>query len=170
VTPRVLALLLAAGGLVIFALAYLTRSLHFLWYRVARIEKLRPLTENLRQITKTQQGLIRLIALSFLFQAIAVLAIASLFGALGIPGVIVESGFAAAASGIAAILPISVNGIGVIEGSLVLAALECGLPYAPAVVVAICLRGFIVGASVVCGLIYALEPKTATRVPPAVSG
>jgi hypothetical protein len=56
-------------------------------------------------------------------------------------------------------LPISINGVGVMEGSFVVAALEAGLPYSEAVLVALCLRAYMLLASVAFAILYILEPK-----------
>ena len=82
-----------------------------------------------------------------------------MFASIGIAGQLAESGFTAAAAGIAGVLPISINGVGVVEGSFVVAAVEAGLPYSESVLVAICLRGYMILSSIAFGVLYALEPK-----------
>jgi hypothetical protein len=94
-----------------------------------------------------------------MFQLLAVFTISILFAAIGLHGAFAESGFTAAASGIASVLPISINGVGVMEGSFVVAALEANLPYSGAVIVALCLRGYMLLSSVAFGILYAFEPK-----------
>jgi hypothetical protein len=63
-----------------------------------------------------------------------------------------------AAAGVATILPISINGLGVVEGAFVGSALALGVPYEPALIVAILLRVLLLPYAAVFGLIYAFEP------------
>ena len=127
--------------------------------RLHGIHKLEPLYDSLRVIGANKQHMGGLIATSFLFQGLAVLAVATLFASLGLPGRLFESGFTAAAAGVAGVLPLSINGIGVVEGSFVAAAWESGLPYADAIIVALFLRVFMLVSSVLFGLLYAIEPQ-----------
>jgi uncharacterized protein (TIRG00374 family) len=127
--------------------------------RLSKLPKLEPLSHSLRTIKRNRQHLPGLIGLSLLFQATAIFTVSLMFASIGIHGTLAESGFTAAASGAAGILPISINGVGVMEGSFVVAALEAGLPYSEAVLVALCLRGYMLLSSVVFGLLYAFDPK-----------
>ena len=129
------------------------------WSKVSHIHKLEPLFDSLRTIKRNRHHLAGLAGLSLLFQATAVTAITFMFASIGLHGALPESGFTAAAAGIAGVIPISINGVGVVEGSFVVAALEAALPYSEAVLVAICLRIYMVLSSVVFGILYAIEPK-----------
>ena len=63
-----------------------------------------------------------------------------------------------AAAGVATILPVSINGLGVVEGAFVGSALALDVPYEPALIVAILLRVLLVPYALLFGLIYAFEP------------
>jgi len=131
----------------------------------SKIAKLEPLYDSLRILGTNKQHFASLISISLLFQGLAIVTIMILFAALDLPGKFFESGFTAAAAGVAGVLPLSINGIGVVEGSFVAAAWESGLPYADAIIVALFLRVFMLASSIVFGLIYALEPKAERIIP-----
>jgi hypothetical protein len=95
--------------------------------------------------------------MSFLFQGIAICSITLLFSALALPGRIFESGFTAAAAGVAGVIPLSINGIGIVEGSFAVAAVLASLPYGQAVVVALFVRVFGLLASILFGILYLFE-------------
>jgi uncharacterized membrane protein YbhN (UPF0104 family) len=61
------------------------------------------------------------------------------------------------AAGFAAVLPISISGIGVVEGSIVGAGVALGIDYDAAFLAAIVLRGLSLATSLVCGVVYAVE-------------
>jgi glycosyltransferase 2 family protein len=127
--------------------------------RLKVIKKLEPLLNSMRRIRDNRRQLLPLLGVSLLFQSIAILAISVLFQALGHAMVLAESAFTAAAAGIVGVLPVSINGIGVVEGSFVVAAYEANLPQADALVVALFLRGFMLASSVLCGVVYLFELK-----------
>ena len=124
-----------------------------------RIHKLEPFICSLRTIKRNRHHIGGLFGLSLAWQALAVVIISLLFATFGVYSAIPESGFTAAASGVAAVLPISINGVGVMEASFVVAALEVGLPYSEAVLVALFLRSYMLLASVVFAVLYMFEPK-----------
>ncbi len=130
-----------------------------IWASLQKIARLEPLYDSIRVLNANRQHFARLIGLSLLFQGLAITTIALLFTALDLPGRLAESGFTAAAAGVGGILPLSINGIGVVEGSFVAAAWESGLPYAEAVLVTLFLRAFMLVSSLAFGLLYAVEPK-----------
>lgn len=153
-------------GLIITTAGILLLMLFF-WFnlhgkvagRLKKIEKLEPVVDSFRVLDRNREHFAGLIWLSLLFQALAIVTITFLFAAIAVPGRLLESGFTAAAAGIAGILPISINGIGVVESSFVAAAWESGLPYSAAIAVALFLRAYMLASSVVFGALYALEPK-----------
>jgi len=130
-----------------------------IWASLQKIARLEPLYDSIRVLNANRQHFAQLIGLSLLFQGLAIVIIALLFAALDLPGRLAESGFTAAAAGVGSILPLSINGIGVVEGLFVAAAWETGLPYAEAVLVALLLRAFMLVSSLWFGLLYAVEPK-----------
>jgi hypothetical protein len=52
------------------------------------------------------------------------------------------------------VLPISINGIGVVEGSLVFSAAQVGIVYDQAIIVALILRILTIPLTLICGFIY----------------
>jgi uncharacterized protein (TIRG00374 family) len=156
----------AGAGILILILAYMTKTLHFIWDRLTRIKKLQQVMEDIHTINEHPKAWRDLVILSIVFQINAITVISILFAAVNIDGAIIASGFTAAAAGVAAILPISINGIGVVEGSFVVAAMGCNLPYAEAVVVTLFLRLYALASSVVFGIFYALESKSGQEAPP----
>jgi uncharacterized protein (TIRG00374 family) len=125
--------------------------------RLGKIAKLEPLTESFRVMRANRQHAWGVIILSLLFQATAIGAITILFSALALPAKFFESGFTAAAAGVAGIIPLSINGIGIVEGSFAIAATLVNLPYAQAVIVALFLRIFGLASSIVFGILYIFE-------------
>jgi uncharacterized protein (TIRG00374 family) len=157
----VLALALIAVGAVLLILAWRMRLplIAKILEKLSRAPKLEPFFHSIQTIKKNRHHIFGLIGLSLLFQATAVFTVSLMFASIGIFGTLAESGFTAAASGAAGILPISINGVGVMEGSFVVAALESGLPYSESVLVALCLRGYMVLSSIAFGALYAFEPR-----------
>lgn len=137
--------------------------------RLGKIGKLEPLIESVRIMRENRQHLWGLIGVSLLFQSIAIGAITLLFSALALPGMIFESGFIAAAAGVAGVIPLSINGIGIVEGSFTIAAILANLPYTQAVIVALVLRFFGLAASIVFGILYLLEPGANSATNPGDS-
>jgi uncharacterized protein (TIRG00374 family) len=138
-----------------------TGSHEKLWARLKRIRRLEPIIDSIRVINRNKSHFSGLLIQSIIYQASAIFTVSLIFASVDLPGKIIESGFTAAAAGVAGILPISINGIGVVESSFVVAALETGLPYQQALLVTISLRAFMFLASVIFGILYAFEPSAA---------
>lgn len=102
-----------------------------------------------------------LTALSFVFQSISISVIYLLFRDVGTEVSWLHCALIAALVGVAAALPISINGIGVAEGALVGAAVALGADYEPALVVAIVRRAVAVTLGVLCGFMYVFEQRSA---------
>ena len=154
-------LICAAGGLVSIALYMLLRIGFFsaLLERINNIEKLEVLTHNLRHIWRNPGMIINLAFVSLLFQVLAVIAISVLFDGLGADGAYAKYALMAAIVGLAGILPISINGIGVIEGVFVVSAIQLGIGYNEAIIVAFMLRILVLPLSLICGLVYLLDSR-----------
>ncbi len=155
------ALILVAAGVLFAWIVWISGSHERIWVRLKKVKRLEPMIDSVRVINTNRQHFPGLIGLSLIYQAVAILTIAVLFAALNLPGKLVHSGFTAVASGIAGVFPLSINGIGVVEGSFVLAAMETRLPYAQAVIVALFVRVFMLVASICFGLLYAIESRQA---------
>jgi uncharacterized membrane protein YbhN (UPF0104 family) len=91
---------------------------------------------------------------SLLFQVLAVIAISVLFDSLGSDVGYPKYAVMAAIVGLASILPISINGIGVIEGAFVLSATQLGIGYNEAIIAAFMLRILMLPLSMICGFVY----------------
>ncbi len=127
--------------------------------RVLSHRKLKFLVENARLIFSDRRGLLIVGAVSFGFQLLAVGIVYILFRAFGESPPFTTCALVAAVSGIAAVLPISINGLGVTEGAFVYTATELGLAFDPAVMVAFALRVLVIPLSLICGLVYMFEGK-----------
>lgn len=149
----------AVGGIfVLLALvAWKTGSQVKIRDRLRKIKKMEPVMESVRVMLANRKRIWGLIGVSMLFQGIAICSIALLFSALDLPGRIFESGFTAAAAGLAGVIPLSINGIGIVEGSFAVAAVLASLPYAQAIIVALALRIFGLASSILFGILYLLE-------------
>jgi uncharacterized protein (TIRG00374 family) len=148
----------AAVGMVVVWIFWKTGSHEKLWARLKKVGRLEPMIDSIRVINANQKYFNGLLLYSVFYQAVAIYTVSLIFASVGFAGKFFESSFTAAAAGVAGILPISINGIGVMESSFVVAAMETGLPYAPAVMVALFLRAFMFLASIAFGILYALEP------------
>jgi uncharacterized membrane protein YbhN (UPF0104 family) len=145
-----------AGGLIAVCLFILLRLGVFssLLERIKNIKKLEVLTHNLQHIWRTPGLLINIILASLLFQTLASIAISVMIDALGSDGGYAKYALMAAVVGLASVLPISINGIGVIEGAFVFSATQLGIGYNEALIAALMLRIIVVPLSLLCGLIY----------------
>jgi len=152
------AVMLATAGVFFTWLAWKSGSHEKIWSRLKSVKKLEPLIDSVRVMRRNQQHFVGLIGLSMFNQGLAIFTTALLFAALKLPGNLFESGFTMAAAGVAGVLPLSINGIGIVESSFVVAAMETSLPYTQAVLVALFLRAFMIVASILFGLLYAAEP------------
>jgi glycosyltransferase 2 family protein len=128
--------------------------------KLAGIKKLQPLLEDSDLIASDRTNLRALIGLSLLFQVLAIFAIVLLFSAVGVVHVAVETPVIAAASTVASLLPVSINGIGLLEGSFVLTAEELGVSFQGAVVVSLLLRVIIIAVSAIGALLFLADKKT----------
>lgn len=133
-------------------------------HKLSHVGRLEPFFDSLRAIKRNRAHLAGLVGLSLLFQAIAIFTVSLLFASIGLPGKLAESGFTAAAAGVAGVLPVSINGVGVVEGSFVVAAMEAALPYSESVLIAICLRAYMLLSSVAFGILYAMEPAEPAKL------
>jgi uncharacterized membrane protein YbhN (UPF0104 family) len=98
---------------------------------------------------------------SIVFQMLVVTSIYLLFIVVGVKTGIADCAFIAAFAGIAAVLPISINGIGVVEGSLVFSAAQVGILYDQAILVALISRILTIPLTLICGFIYLYDAARA---------
>jgi hypothetical protein len=122
--------------------------------KLARVPKLEPLVQNARSILGNGRKLINLLGVSILFQTLAILAIVLLFAAVRTTGIVAESAVVGTTYAIASLLPISINGLGVMEGSFALTARNLGIAFDSAVVVSLVLRLAMILPSLLGGVVF----------------
>ncbi len=127
--------------------------------RVLRSRKLAPVTDNLRSICAARGEWAPLIALSLLFQATAVFVLYLLFHSLGAPITLSQAALIAAAAGLATIIPLSINGLGIVEATIAGTAVAVGVSYEAGLVVAVLMRLLLLPLTLAAGLLYAFEPR-----------
>ena len=151
---------LAAVAAVFFALegGWLERFAHR-WRRVAAVDAIH---HNLALLRYRRREWLGLAVGSFAFQAISIGVIFLLFIAVSSSATPSQCALIAAAVGLAAALPISVNGVGVMEGALVAAAVALGLDYEEALIVAFSRRALAVCLAVPCALLWLMEARHAS--------
>lgn len=149
------------GGITVVLLTILfwSGALAGLVERIKNIKKLEILTHNLGHISKSPGKLFNVVMVSIVFQVLAIIAIGVLFDALGSGADYAKYALMAAVVGLAGILPISINGIGVIEGAFVFSATQLGIGYNEAIISAFMLRILVLPLSMICGFIYLWETR-----------
>jgi glycosyltransferase 2 family protein len=147
---------LAAAGTAVFGAAVL-----LMWLRTPRLPQSRwlaPIAENLRTIATARSAWLPLIGISLLFQAQAILIIFELFRALDVHVTLSQTALIAAAAGIAAIIPFSINGLGIVEATFAGTAVAVGVSYEAGLLVALLIRVLVIPLTLLAGLVYAFEP------------
>lgn len=164
---RFVLLVCSIGVAVIGAIAW---AIHRGWHqplidRLLHTRTFEAVDHNLQHLRNGGRRWVPLITISLLFQAVAIAIIFWLFLSLGHFVPYSACAVIAAAAGIATVLPISINGLGVVEGAFVGSALALGVPYEPALVVALLLRILLVPYALAFGVMYAVQ--SARRTTPA---
>ncbi|MGH8311044.1 MAG: lysylphosphatidylglycerol synthase transmembrane domain-containing protein, partial [Steroidobacteraceae bacterium] len=164
-------LVLMLAGIGVALVALMAWAIHRGWHesfieRLAHMKTVAAVEHNLNHLRKGGRRWIRLVAISLLFQAVAIGIIYGLFWSLGESVAYSTCAVIAAAAGFATVVPISINGLGVVEGAFVGSAVALGVPYEPALVVALLLRLLLLPYALAFGVLYALQsgsghPKTA---------
>jgi hypothetical protein len=131
---------------------------------LGRLAFLKPVQANLRRIARPSRAWALLIAGSFVFQFLATAVVYLAFASVGADLSIAAAALVTAAAGIAAVLPISISGIGVVEGSIAGTAVALGAGYDAAVLAAIVVRLQALAVGAACGLLYLTE--SGGRPPP----
>jgi glycosyltransferase 2 family protein len=155
--------LLAAG--VVFRLGWFNR----LGSRLSRFKWLDPVRSNLQRIARARAEWVPLVVASFLFQLLAVAVVWLAFAGIGAPISIAAALLITAAAGIASVLPISISGIGVVEGSIAGTAVALGVTYDSALLAAIVVRLLVLPVSAACGLLYLTERSGGRAAPLALN-
>ena len=141
-------------------------ALYLGWFGVIRrklqhIKMVTAIQEDLMQLLRAGWKWLPLLIMSFVFQLTAVGIVYMLFLGAGSHIGFAEVALIAAITGVAGILPLAINGIGVTEGTITLAGVALGADYEDAAVAAILLRLTVLPLSVLCGVLYWRESHTA---------
>jgi glycosyltransferase 2 family protein len=145
-----------AGALVLGALIWVG-LFDGLKRRLSGIALLAPVWANLRRIGRPRFEWLPLIAMSFVFQFMAASVVYLAFQGIGEEVSVAAALLITAAAGVASVLPISISGIGVVEGSIAGTAVALGVSYEGGVLAAIIVRLVVLPVSAACGLLYLTE-------------
>ena len=118
------------------------------------------LREDCMQLLRAGWRWVPLIFLAFLFQTVAVTIVYLLFVGAGSSIGFAEVALISAVTGVVGMIPLSINGLGITEGSIALAGVALGADYEDAVIAAMLLRVTVMPLSMACGVLYCCEPNT----------
>jgi hypothetical protein len=150
---------LTALGLGTGAAAVAGIALYLGWFGVIRrklqhLKMVAAIQGDLMQLLRAGWRWVPLLLMAFVFQLIAVGIVYLLFLGAGSEIGFAEVCLIAAITGVAGILPLAINGIGVTEGTITLAGVALGADYEDAAVAAILLRVVVLPLSCACGVLY----------------
>jgi uncharacterized protein (TIRG00374 family) len=143
------------GGVIALQGGWLQRLAH----RWRGIPALDAVQYNIGLLRSRQGEWLGLIAGSFAFQLVSIGVIFLLLNGLGANATPSQCALIAAAVGVAAALPISVNGVGVMEGAMVAAAVALKLDYEQALIAAFARRALAACLGVICGAVWLTETR-----------
>src|SRR5690606_6034156 len=128
---------LLAGGATAVLLLYAVRRgwLKPLTNRLRHLAVFDAVDHNFNRLARARGEWAYLIALSFAFQCVSILIVYWLFQQAGQSVPLAHCALITAAAGVVAVLPLSINGIGLMEGSFVGMAVALGIDYDQAVLV-----------------------------------
>jgi uncharacterized membrane protein YbhN (UPF0104 family) len=150
----------AAGALTVLLLE--RGWLYGLSDRWQNLRAVNAIHHNLGQLKGHHREWFALFVCSALFQAISIGIVFLLFRAAGTDASLAQAALITAAVGFAAAMPISINGLGVMEGALVATAVSLGLDYDKAIIVAFMRRTLSMSLAILCGF-YLLQDRRITR-------
>jgi glycosyltransferase 2 family protein len=150
---------LTALGLGSAAVAVGAVALYLGWFGVVRrklqhLKMVAAIQGDLMQLLRAGWRWLPLLVMSFVFQLVAVGIVYLLFLGAGSEIGFAEVALIAAITGVAGILPLAINGIGITEGTITLVAVALGADYEDAAVAAILLRVVVLPLSALCGVLY----------------
>lgn len=125
---------------------------------------LAPVKDVVAAFTTARIEWLPLAAISIAFQIQAILIIHFLFATLDIEVSLAQSALIAAAAGFATVIPISINGLGVVEASIAGVGLAVGVSYDAGLLVALLIRVLVLPLTLIAGLVYAFEPVRANTI------
>jgi uncharacterized membrane protein YbhN (UPF0104 family) len=131
--------------------------------RIRHLPAFEALVHNLEHLRRARREWIYIVGLSLLYQITSVGLLFFYFVIVGHPVEFTHAALLTAVAGIAGVLPLSINGIGVVEGSIVGVATALGIDYESAVVVAVLRRLMMVALSVLCGVSFLVGREASPR-------
>jgi uncharacterized protein (TIRG00374 family) len=169
---RAYALFAAASVVVCIAIVALFRARSAKWRESALLRSrwIAPAVENLRTIARARSGWIPLVCISVLFQAQAILIVYELFHAFDPQVDLTHAALITAAAGIAAIVPFSINGLGIVEATIAGAAVAVGVSYEAGLLVALLMRILLIPLTLLAALFYAFEPAPVREASTSLTG
>jgi uncharacterized membrane protein YbhN (UPF0104 family) len=134
-------------------------ALYFGWFALIRrklqhLKIVATIREDLLQLLRAGWAWVPLLSMAFIFQLIAVSIVYALFLGAGSGIGFAEVALIAAITGVAGMIPVAINGIGVTEGTITLAGVALGADYEDAAVAAVLLRVAVLPLSFACGVLY----------------
>jgi len=152
-------------------------ALYLGWFGLLRrklqhLKMVSAIQQDLMQLLRAGWNWLPLLCMAFVFQIIAVTIVYMLFLGAGSTIGFAEVALIAAVTGLAGMLPLAINGIGVTEGTITLAGVALGADYEDAAVAAVLLRVVVLPLSCACGVLYWREShgKHAAESAKALSG
>jgi len=129
------------------------------WFRLIRkkllhLKVVATIQEDLMQLLRAGWNWLPLLCMAFVFQLTAVTIVYMLFLGAGSSIGFAEVALIAAVTGLAGMIPLAINGIGVTEGTITLAGVALGADYEDAAVAAVLLRVGVLPLSCACGVLY----------------
>jgi uncharacterized protein (TIRG00374 family) len=131
--------------------------------RIRHLSAFEALSHNLDRLRRARREWIYIVGLSLIYQTTSVGLLFFYFMLVGSPIDFAQAALLTAVAGIAGVLPLSINGIGIVEGSIVGVAAALGIDYDAAVVVAVLRRLMMVALSVLCGVSFLVGREAAPR-------
>jgi len=125
--------------------------------KLQRFKVVAVIQEDLMQLLRAGWTWLPLLGMALVFQLIAVSIVYLLFLGAGSTIGFAEVALIAAVTGLAGMIPLAINGIGVTEGTITLAGVALGADYEDAAVAAVLLRVAVLPLSCACGVLYWLE-------------
>lgn len=116
-----------------------------------------PIIHNLEYIKNNRQVMLPAFFYSILFHLIAISTIFLIFKAFGGTSFFMDCAVMAALSQIVAALPVSINGLGISEGTFVYVAMQIGIHFDMAVIIAFMIRVITIPFSLACGVVYIMD-------------
>jgi uncharacterized membrane protein YbhN (UPF0104 family) len=145
-------------------------AMYFGWLGLMRrklqhLEVVATIQEDLTQLRHAGWNWVPLLCMAFVFQLIAVTIVYLLFLGAGSSIGIAEVALIAAVTGVAGMIPLAINGIGITEGTIALAGVSLGADYEDAAVAAVLLRVAVLPLSCACGVLYWRESHGRDALP-----